>query len=146
MADASEGESSTLKPTLNIYQPRPTLYSASVVGAQAAAVGAFVSTIQNALGKHSRGAAGFFTRTGGTIGFFGTFLVQDPHRIRTRYSSLAHCLLAAMGFTFAFTDSFVANTREKDDALNGVAGGCAAGFLAGVRGPYRPPRSDAFVF
>ncbi|TCD69919.1 hypothetical protein EIP91_005743 [Steccherinum ochraceum] len=110
MADANEGESSTAKPTLSTYQPRPTIYSASIVGAQAAAVGAFVSTVQNALGKHTRGAAGFFTRTGGTIGFF-----------------------AAMGFTFAFTDSVVANTREKDDALNGVAGGCAAGFLAGIR-------------
>ena len=41
---------------------------------------------------------------------------------------------AAMGATFALTDSVVANMREKDDALNGVAGGCAAGFLAGIRG------------
>ena len=39
-----------------------------------------------------------------------------------------------MGATFALTESVVANTREKDDALNGVAGGCAAGFLAGIRG------------
>ncbi|KAJ3549327.1 hypothetical protein NM688_g5191 [Phlebia brevispora] len=38
-----------------------------------------------------------------------------------------------MGFTFAFTEAAVANQREKDDALNGVAGGCAAGFLAGLR-------------
>lgn len=42
-----------------------------------------------------------------------------------------------MGATFAFTESIVANTREKDDALNGVAGGCAAGFLAGIRGESR---------
>ena len=39
-----------------------------------------------------------------------------------------------MGATFALTESVVANTREKDDALNGAAGGCAAGFLAGIRG------------
>ena len=39
-----------------------------------------------------------------------------------------------MGATFAATESIVANTREKNDALNGVAGGCAAGFLAGIRG------------
>lgn len=39
-----------------------------------------------------------------------------------------------MGATFAFTESAVANHRQKDDALNGVAGGCAAGFLAGIRG------------
>lgn len=42
-----------------------------------------------------------------------------------------------MGATFALTESVVANTREKDDALNGVAGGCAAGFLAGIRGTFR---------
>jgi hypothetical protein len=41
---------------------------------------------------------------------------------------------AAMGATFAATESIVANQREKQDALNGVAGGCAAGFLAGIRG------------
>ena len=39
-----------------------------------------------------------------------------------------------MGAAFAFTESVVANNRQKDDALNGVAGGCAAGFLAGIRG------------
>lgn len=39
-----------------------------------------------------------------------------------------------MGASFAFTESFVANTRQRNDALNGVAGGCAAGFLAGIRG------------
>lgn len=43
-----------------------------------------------------------------------------------------------MGATFAFTDSAVSNIRQKDDALNGVAGGCAAGFLAGMRGTYPP--------
>ena len=41
------------------------------VGLQAAGVGALVSAVQNALGTHSSGAAGFLTRTGGTIGFFG---------------------------------------------------------------------------
>jgi hypothetical protein len=39
-----------------------------------------------------------------------------------------------MGATFAFTDSYVANLRQTDDPLNGAAGGCAAGLLAGVRG------------
>ncbi|KZT72823.1 hypothetical protein DAEQUDRAFT_722439 [Daedalea quercina L-15889] len=92
------------------YTPKPTLAYASTVGFQAAAVGAFVSTIQNALGTHGAGASGFLTRTGGTIGFFG-----------------------AVGATFALTESVVANTRGKDDALNGAAGACAAGFLAGIR-------------
>lgn len=41
--------------------------------------------------------------------------------------------LAAMAGSFAFVDAVAANTRQTNDALNGVAGGCAAGFLAGVR-------------
>lgn len=39
-----------------------------------------------------------------------------------------------MGATFAFTETAVANSRETNDPLNGAAGGCAAGFLAGIRG------------
>jgi hypothetical protein len=39
-----------------------------------------------------------------------------------------------MGATFAATEAAVANTRETEDALNGAAGACAAGFLAGIRG------------
>jgi hypothetical protein len=92
------------------FEQRPTLQYAATVGMQAALVGAFVSSVQNALGSHSKGASGFLSRTGGTIGFF-----------------------AAMGATFAATESIVANQRETQDALNGVAGGCAAGFLAGIR-------------
>ncbi|KAI0281574.1 hypothetical protein BGY98DRAFT_1094746 [Russula aff. rugulosa BPL654] len=92
------------------FESRPTLQYAATVGMQSALVGAFVSSVQNALGTHSRGASGFLSRTGGTIGFF-----------------------AAMGATFAATESIVANQRETQDALNGVAGGCAAGFLAGIR-------------
>lgn len=41
-----------------------------------------------------------------------------------------------MGAAFAFTEAVVANQRETDDALNGLAGGCAAGFLAGIRSTY----------
>jgi len=92
------------------YDPKPSLQHASVVGLQAAAVGAFVSAVQNALGSHGSGASGFLTRSGGTIGIF-----------------------AAMGATFALTETTVANIREKDDAMNGAAGACAAGFLAGIR-------------
>jgi hypothetical protein len=53
------------------FEPRPTLHYTATVGMQAALVGAFVSSVQNALGSHSKGAAGFLSRTGGTIGFFG---------------------------------------------------------------------------
>lgn len=74
MADSAEVDTPT-----NLYDPKPTLNYASRVGLQAAAVGIFVSTIQNALNSHSRGAMGFITRTGGTIGFFGTcFILPVP--------------------------------------------------------------------
>jgi len=82
-----------------------------------------VSTVQNALGQHSHGAMGVFTRTGGTIGFF-----------------------AAMGATFAFTKAFVANERQTDDALNGAVAGCASGFLAGIRSRSLPMAAGGCIF
>ncbi|TXT07248.1 hypothetical protein VHUM_03418 [Vanrija humicola] len=94
----------------HLFHKHPTIQIASRVTLQSAGVGLLVSAVQNALDKHDRGAMGVVTRTGGTIGFF-----------------------AAMGFAYSFTQSFVSNTRETDDALNGAAGGCAAGFIAGVR-------------
>lgn len=54
------------------FEPKPVLPYVYKVGGQAALVGLFVSTLQNALGKHNYGAMGVVTRTGGTIGFFGT--------------------------------------------------------------------------
>ena len=131
MAEATEEKTATL-PTVFIYDPKPSLRYASAVGLQAAVVGTFVSAIQNALGSHSRGAAGFFTRTGGTIGFFGTH--SGLYALGNRGIDTFNSNLGAIGATFAFTDAAVANYREKDDALNGAAGGCAAGFLAGLRG------------
>lgn len=60
------------------YEPKPTLKQASRVALQAGAVGLVVSTVQNALGKHSHGAMGVVTRTGGTIGFFGNIQFSCP--------------------------------------------------------------------
>ncbi|KAF8642367.1 hypothetical protein AX16_009635 [Volvariella volvacea WC 439] len=97
--------------SLPTYDPKPAVKYAATVGLQGGVIGAFVSAVQNALGNHTHGALGIATRTGGTIGFF-----------------------AAMGATFAFTEAVVANTRQTEDALNGAAGACAAGFLAGIRG------------
>lgn len=66
--DESENKPS---PATEVYEPKPTLQYASTVGLQTGLVGVLVSTVQNALGTHNQGAAGIFTRTGGTIGFFG---------------------------------------------------------------------------
>jgi len=38
-----------------------------------------------------------------------------------------------MGATYTFTENYVANEREKKDAVSSASAGCAAGFLAGVR-------------
>ena len=50
-----------------------------------------------------------------------------------------------MGATFAFTEAFVANERRKNDALNGAAGGCAAGFLTGIRCRFRRVLKDLWA-
>lgn len=111
------------------YEPKPTLKQTYQLALQAGTLGLIVSTVQNALGQHSHGAMGVFTRTGGTIGFFGTSFTTPllPGDLDINRH------LAAMGATFAFTKGFIANERRTDDALNGAAGGCAAGFLAGIR-------------
>ena len=109
------------------YEPKPTLKQTFQVTLQAGTVGLVLSTVQNALGKHTHGAMGVLTRTGGTIGFFGNTI---PYFL---YNSNIFNHLAAMGAAFAFTEAFVANGRRKNDALNGAAGGCAAGFLTGIR-------------
>ena len=126
----------------DFYVPKATVKYATFAGLQGGAFGTLVATIQTALGKHNKGATGVFTRYSGTIGFFG----ECPSSSNTRSCEKVFmerldifvwvCGIAAMGFTFAATEAIVANTREKDDPLNGVAGGCAAGFLAGLRGTF----------
>jgi hypothetical protein len=56
---------------VEVFEPKSSMAYASFVGLQAGLVGAVVSAVQNALGAHSKGAAGVLTRSGGTIGFFG---------------------------------------------------------------------------
>ncbi|TRM60201.1 hypothetical protein BD626DRAFT_505780 [Schizophyllum amplum] len=92
------------------FEPKSTLEYSGKAALQGAAIGTLMSGIQNALQHHSHGAMGIFTRTGSTIGFF-----------------------TAMGFTFAATEAYVGNLRQRNDYWNGIAGGCAAGFLAGLR-------------
>lgn len=48
-------------------------------------------------------------------------------------SSLPPVAAATAGM-FGFTEAAVANFRAKDDALNGAAGGCAAGLVVGANG------------
>lgn len=79
MADANEAHPNGASATeLLTYDPKPSLRYASAVGLQAAGVGALVSAVQNALGSHNKGAAGVFTRSGGTIGLFGAYSRRAP--------------------------------------------------------------------
>lgn len=66
------------EPVQDAYEPKAALSRATTAGLQAGAVGAFVSAVQNALSSHSAGAAGFLTRTGGSIGTFGKSLTTFP--------------------------------------------------------------------
>ncbi|KAI8987200.1 hypothetical protein BDB01DRAFT_719933 [Pilobolus umbonatus] len=76
----------------------------------AGGLGLVVSAMQNTVQKHTEGAKGVFTRTGGTIGFF-----------------------AAMGGIFTLGECMAKDMREKDDPINAAIGGCAAGMLAGIK-------------
>lgn len=53
------------------YEHKPSLELAGIAGLKGAGAGLLVSSVQNALDKHSRGAMGVLTRTGGTVGLFG---------------------------------------------------------------------------
>ncbi|KAG0362281.1 hypothetical protein BGZ54_008699 [Gamsiella multidivaricata] len=102
-----------------IYHAKSPLKEGFQAGAIGAGVGVLVSAAQNSIGSHSQGAIGVFSRTGGTIGIF-----------------------AAMAGVFAATDSAVGNIREKKDAWNSIAAGCAAGMVAG--GFQRSPQTMVF--
>ncbi|GAA5927286.1 uncharacterized protein JCM15063_005854 [Sporobolomyces koalae] len=93
------------------YHPVSPLSPAFNVGLTGAGVGLFVSAIKNSLETHNKGAMGVFSRTGWIIGYFAT-----------------------IGFTFSFVDHTVANMIEsKDNGVAGASGGCAAGFVSGIR-------------
>lgn len=94
-----------------LFLERETLQNGMSAAGISAFAGLLVSSVQNSLQKHNAGALGVFTRSGSTIALF-----------------------TAMGGIFSLTDSFVANTRRENDALNGSVGGCAAGLVVGASG------------
>ncbi|GAA6042016.1 hypothetical protein JCM8097_009147 [Rhodosporidiobolus ruineniae] len=93
------------------YTPTPAFQPAFNVALTGAGVGLFVSAIKNSLETHNKGAMGVFSRTGWIIGYFAT-----------------------AGFVFSYVDHTVANLIEsKDNGVAGASGGCAAGFVSGIR-------------
>jgi len=93
------------------YSPSPVVAPAFAAGLTGAGVGLFLSAIKNSLEPHSKGALGVFTRTGWIAGYF-----------------------AAAGFAFSAVDHSVANlVSSQTSGVAGAAGGCAAGFIMGIR-------------
>ncbi|KAK4055711.1 hypothetical protein OIV83_000257 [Microbotryomycetes sp. JL201] len=93
------------------YAPKDVWTPAFNVGVTSAGVGLFISAIKNSLEAHNKGAMGVFTRTGWLAGYF-----------------------AAAGVAFTVVDHQVANFIESsDNGIAGAAGGCAAGFVSGIR-------------
>ena len=99
--------------TMETFHERSAINSGMSGAATTGFAGLLISAVQNSTQKHGQGALGVFTRSGSTIALF-----------------------TAMGGIFSFTDSYVANARRKDDALNGAAGGCAAGLVIGAGGEW----------
>ncbi|KAI7899322.1 uncharacterized protein BX663DRAFT_521296 [Cokeromyces recurvatus] len=91
-------------------ETKDCIAEAGKTAAIAGGVGFFVSAIQNIVQKHTTGARGVITRTGGTVAFF-----------------------AAMGGIFTLGECTAKDIRGKDDAINAAIGGCAAGMLAGIK-------------
>ncbi|KAJ7706240.1 hypothetical protein B0H17DRAFT_1036363 [Mycena rosella] len=85
------------------YEQKPAIQNALKLGGQSALAGVLLIGVRNAL-------------AGRNTGFLGPVGI-----------------LTAVGATFAVTEAVVANQRETDDAMNGAAGACAAGFLLGLR-------------
>ncbi|KAI5477333.1 mitochondrial inner membrane translocase complex, subunit Tim17/22 [Pseudohyphozyma bogoriensis] len=93
------------------YEPTGFVQPAFNAAVAGAGVGLFASTIKNSLESHSKGALGVITRTGWMAGYF-----------------------AAAGAAFAGVQGFVADSRgTRDDGVASAFGGCAAGFVLGIR-------------
>jgi hypothetical protein len=61
-------------------QQKDTIADAGKAAAVAGGIGLIMSAMQNTVQKHTIGAKGVLTRTGGTVAFFGkTFLCQYTH-------------------------------------------------------------------
>ncbi|KAI9316812.1 Tim17/Tim22/Tim23/Pmp24 family-domain-containing protein [Dichotomocladium elegans] len=95
---------------MTAHENNDCLYDAVKTTAIAGSLGLVISAMQNTVQKHTEGAKGVLTRTGGTVGLF-----------------------AAMGGIFALTECASKSVRGENDAINAGIAGCAAGLVAGVK-------------
>lgn len=82
-----------------------------------AGFGVVISAIQNSLATHGRGAMGLITRSRGQI-----------------------ALYTAAAAAFGFSNSTLANVRQRDDAVNGASGACVSGLVVGASSKLRIER------
>jgi hypothetical protein len=93
------------------YQQKPSLDNAFRLGGQSALVGVVLAGLRNALAGQNLGFVA-------PVGLFGAF----PNSLASLRLELMTTTKAAVGATFALTESVVANQRQTNDAVNGAAG------------------------
>ncbi|POW10292.1 hypothetical protein PSTT_06148 [Puccinia striiformis] len=95
------------------YDYRPAFGSATQLGLYTGLAGTIAGAINHGVISPSEGNRGYITNV-------------------TKFGAMA----AAVGFTFGGVSQFVASVREESDPWNAASGGCAAGFLLGIRTGY----------
>ncbi|KAH7883531.1 hypothetical protein F5I97DRAFT_1958374 [Phlebopus sp. FC_14] len=98
------------KPAKGAYEPKPVLRNAATGALQASGFGVLIGVTRLLLSMRRPGVGTILSHIGSSAG-----------------------TLAAITATYFVVEASVANHRESDDALSGIAGGCAAGFLGGLR-------------
>ncbi|MBW0462677.1 hypothetical protein O181_002392 [Austropuccinia psidii MF-1] len=101
-------------------------------------------------------ALGTATTFGTYTGLAGTIVAAIKHGVIT--PTEAHkgylgnilklgAMTAAVGFTYGGVSQFVASVRQESDPWNAAAGGCASGFLVGLRAGQLPlALGQCFIF
>ncbi|KZL82308.1 tim17 tim22 tim23 family protein [Colletotrichum incanum] len=91
------------------YHPKDAIKASITASAALGGAGFFMAAVHNALQKQNVGAMSVFTRSGGII-----------------------AVMAIGGGAYGFTQSAMANLRQKDDAWNTATAGFVAGSILGM--------------
>ncbi|EGF99473.1 uncharacterized protein MELLADRAFT_112678 [Melampsora larici-populina 98AG31] len=97
------------------YDHKSALTAAAKAGTYTGLAGSIVSAIHHGVISPVEGYKGYFANV-------------------TKFTAMA----AAVGFTYGGVSETVAGLRDENDPWNAAAGGCAAGFILGVRAGHLP--------
>ncbi|GJC77609.1 NADH-ubiquinone oxidoreductase subunit [Colletotrichum liriopes] len=100
------------------YHPKDAIKASITASAALGGAGFFMAAVHNALQKQNVGAMSVFTRSGGII-----------------------AVMAIGGGAYGFTQSAMANLRQKDDAWNTATAGFVAGSILGMTSMATPSRT-----